>query len=166
MKTLRQEIENLIEEIKSSTKIKSENIQWDNGFDVCANSIKKDLTDILSSHTEPEQTAPSQRERIATACMQGMLADSLQSGRMAEYAKRPVTAADALIEELNKNEKSKELNSSDTKSRFDSDLFISNVCSSYRHDFGLMTEDDQQKLRFECKEWMRAIQNNWDHFKY
>ena len=104
MKTLRQEIENLIEEIKSATKIKSENIQWDNGFDVCANSIKKDLTDILSRHSEPEPepTDPSQRERIATACIAGMLADSLQSGRMAEYAKRAVTAADALIAELNK----------------------------------------------------------------
>lgn len=151
MKTLRQEIEKLRDDLQ-----KDETLIGDH--------LAISLTDILSSHTE-EPIAPSQRERIATACMAGMLADSLQSGRMAEYAKRAVTATDALITELNKNEKSKELNSSDTKSRFDSDLFISNVCSSYRHDFGLMTEDDQQKLRFECKEWMRAIQNNWDHFK-
>lgn len=115
--------------------------------------------------TQP--TAPSQRERIATAIMLELIRNSSNpEWTYAMLAEPSVTAADALIAELNKNEKSKELNSSDTKSRFDSDLFISNVCSSYRHDFGLMTEDDQQKLCFECKEWMRAIQNNWDHFKY
>lgn len=48
---------------------------------------------------------------------------------------------------------------------FASDKFIDNVCLSYRHDFGLMTEQDRQKLRFECKEWMRAIQNNWKYHK-
>jgi hypothetical protein len=50
-------------------------------------------------------------------------------------------------------------------SRFNSDTFIENVCLSYRHDFGLMTEQDRQRLRFECKEWMRAISNNWKYFK-
>lgn len=50
-------------------------------------------------------------------------------------------------------------------SRFNSDIFIDNVCLSYRHDFGLMTEEEQKKLRFECKEWMRAISNNWEYFK-
>lgn len=43
---------------------------------------------------------------------------------------------------------------------FNSDTFIDNVCLSYRHDFGLMAEQDKQRLRFECKEWMRAISNN------
>lgn len=52
----------------------------------------------------------------------------------------------------------------DVKNRFNSDTFIDNVCLSYRHDFGLMTEKDKQILRFECKEWMRAIVNNWDYF--
>lgn len=50
-------------------------------------------------------------------------------------------------------------------SRFNSDTFIDNVCLSYRHDFGLMSEQDKQRLRFECKEWMRAISNNWEYFK-
>lgn len=49
--------------------------------------------------------------------------------------------------------------------RFDSKVFIDNVCLSCRHDFGLMSEEDKEKLRFECKEWMRAIRNNWSHFK-
>lgn len=103
MKTLRQEIENLIEEIKSATKIKSENIQWDNGFDVCANSIKKDLTDILSRHSEPEPepTDPSQRERIATAVFLDLLSHNEIAGH-SWVAQEAVTAADALIAELNK----------------------------------------------------------------
>ena len=50
-------------------------------------------------------------------------------------------------------------------SRFNSDTFINNVCLSYDHSFGLMTEDEQKRLRFECKEWMRAISNNWGYFK-
>jgi len=50
-------------------------------------------------------------------------------------------------------------------SRFNSDTFIDNVCLSYRHDFILMAEQDRQRLRFECKEWMRAISNNWEYFK-
>jgi len=50
-------------------------------------------------------------------------------------------------------------------SRFNSDTFIDNVCLSFRHDYGLMAEQDKQRLRFECKEWMRAISNNWVYFK-
>ena len=38
--------------------------------------------------------------------------------------------------------------------------FIKNVCLSYRHDFGLMTIDDQHNLLRDCKEWIRAINNN------
>ena len=53
----------------------------------------------------------------------------------------------------------------DIISRFNSDTFIDNVCLSYRHDFGLIAEQDRQRLRFECKEWMRAISNNWEYFK-
>lgn len=44
--------------------------------------------------------------------------------------------------------------------RFSDPKFIDNVCLSYRHDFGLLSEDEQNKVRFECKEWMRAIKNN------
>jgi hypothetical protein len=57
------------------------------------------------------------------------------------------------------------LNKGAVISRFNSDTFIDNVCLSYRHDFGLMAEQDRQRLRFECKEWMRAISNNWEYFK-
>ena len=44
--------------------------------------------------------------------------------------------------------------------RFSDKKFIDNVCLSYRHDFGLLSKDKQKKVRFECKEWMRAIKNN------
>jgi len=44
--------------------------------------------------------------------------------------------------------------------RFDDDKFIFNVCLSYRHDFGLLTDKQQKEIIFECKEWMRAIKNN------
>jgi len=44
--------------------------------------------------------------------------------------------------------------------RFDDQKFIDNVIGSYRHDFGLLDKQEQDKLRFECKEWMRAIKNN------
>lgn len=64
---------------------------------VVANRLK----DILSTHPEPEPpTDPSQRERIATACMAGLLADSTQQDDFTWFAKAAVTAADALIEEL------------------------------------------------------------------
>lgn len=43
-----------------------------------------------------------------------------------------------------------------------SDLIVSNLCLSYRHDYGLMSKEEQQKLRFECKEWLRALVNNQD----
>lgn len=44
--------------------------------------------------------------------------------------------------------------------RFSDLKFIDNVCISYRHDFGLLSKEEQDKVRFECKEWMRAIKNN------
>lgn len=50
------------------------------------------------------------------------------------------------------------------KDMFSDENFIDNVCLSYRHDFGLLAEQDKQRIRFECGEWMRAIENNnrWD----
>lgn len=53
----------------------------------------------------------------------------------------------------------------EVQKRFESERFIDNVCLSYRHDFGLLGEEDQQRLRFECREWMRAVVNNWEHFR-
>lgn len=49
------------------------------------------------------------------------------------------------------------------KGVFASKNFITNVCLSYRHDFGLMDENQQSNLAFECREWMRAIVNNWPY---
>ena len=49
--------------------------------------------------------------------------------------------------------------------RFMSQDFISNVCLSYNHSFGLMTQQEKEKIMFECKEWMRSIINNWDYYK-
>jgi hypothetical protein len=39
-------------------------------------------------------------------------------------------------------------------------LLVENMCMSYRHDFGLMSQEDKQNLRFECREWLRAYRNN------
>jgi hypothetical protein len=44
---------------------------------------------------------------------------------------------------------------------FSDEKFILNVCYSFRHDFGLLSKDEQDLIRFECKEWMRAIKNNY-----
>ena len=43
---------------------------------------------------------------------------------------------------------------------FNDDNFIGDVCLSYLHDFGLLTDDEKNKLIFECKEWFRSILNN------
>ena len=40
------------------------------------------------------------------------------------------------------------------------DKLIENMCLSYKHDFGLLDEDEKNKLRFQCKEWLRAYENN------
>ena len=45
----------------------------------------------------------------------------------------------------------------------DNSKLVDNMCMSYRHDFGLMAEQDKQVLRFECKEWLRAYENNREH---
>lgn len=45
----------------------------------------------------------------------------------------------------------------------DNSKLVNNMCMSYRHDFGLMAEQDKQALRFECKEWLRAYENNREH---
>jgi hypothetical protein len=44
---------------------------------------------------------------------------------------------------------------------FSDEKFIFNVCLSYRHDFGLLSKDEQNVLIFECKGWIRAIKNNY-----
>jgi len=38
--------------------------------------------------------------------------------------------------------------------------FLGNVCLSYRHDFGLLSPEERDKLMFEAKEWLRAALSN------
>lgn len=93
MKTLRQEIEALIEYYTESPIY----------YGVI---VANRLTDILSRHSEPEPTAPSQRERIATAIMLELIRNSTNpEWTYAMLAEPSVTAADALIAELNKTNK-------------------------------------------------------------
>lgn len=33
---------------------------------------------------------------------------------------------------------------------------VDSACLSYRHDFGLLTEDERKQVRFEAREWLRA----------
>jgi hypothetical protein len=42
----------------------------------------------------------------------------------------------------------------------DTDFFVNNACLSYRHDFGLMTLEEQESLRFQYREWRRSMKNN------
>lgn len=37
---------------------------------------------------------------------------------------------------------------------------VYNMCLSYRHDFELLNATEQEQLVFECKEWLRAYENN------
>jgi len=40
---------------------------------------------------------------------------------------------------------------------------ISNACLSYSHDYGVMSLKEQERVRFEAKEWLEAWQKT---FKY
>ena len=40
------------------------------------------------------------------------------------------------------------------------DSFLQNVCYSYRHDFGLLNEEQQKHIMFDAKEYIRAVYNN------
>jgi len=42
--------------------------------------------------------------------------------------------------------------------------FIENVCYSYRHDFGLLSEEDKKSIRNEFKNWKNAIINNYKYY--
>lgn len=43
----------------------------------------------------------------------------------------------------------------------DEQLF--DVCLSYRHDFGLLNQKEQELVRFQAKEWRRAWQKTMEH---
>jgi hypothetical protein len=38
--------------------------------------------------------------------------------------------------------------------------FLFDICLSYRHDFGLLSAEEKERINFEAKEWMRSIINN------
>lgn len=37
------------------------------------------------------------------------------------------------------------------------DAQINDACMSYRHDFGLLEDDDREIVKFQCREWWRSI---------
>tara|TARA_R110000764_G_scaffold231786_1_gene323612 strand:- start:385 stop:663 length:279 start_codon:yes stop_codon:yes gene_type:complete len=43
---------------------------------------------------------------------------------------------------------------------FKNDKLVSNMCISFRHDFGLLPKLIQEDLKRDCKEWLRAYENN------
>lgn len=34
---------------------------------------------------------------------------------------------------------------------------LNDMCLTYRHDFGLLSEEEQQKLRIECRRWFETF---------
>lgn len=46
-----------------------------------------------------------------------------------------------------------------------SNIDLYNVCMSYRHDFGLLTEKEQNNIRVEAKEWLEAWGKILTNFK-
>jgi len=39
---------------------------------------------------------------------------------------------------------------------------LNSACLSYRHDFGLLAANEQQRVRFEAQEWLRAWRKEFD----
>lgn len=67
-----------------------------------ANNVE-DVCGVLSSLVDiARAAAPSRRERIATACLAGLLADPYACGLPTSYATEAVKYADAIIAELDK----------------------------------------------------------------
>ena len=43
----------------------------------------------------------------------------------------------------------------------DNQNFIQNMCISYRHDYGLLSDSDRRLVELQCKEWLRSLSNNF-----
>ena len=43
---------------------------------------------------------------------------------------------------------------------FENEKLVLNMCISFRHDFGLLPKLIQEDLIRDCKEWLRAYENN------
>ena len=41
---------------------------------------------------------------------------------------------------------------------------LDSICMWYRHDFGLLTEDEKEKHRFEAKQYIHAISKEVEGF--
>ena len=52
------------------------------------------------------------------------------------------------------------LNLEENYKKQDLEGFINNVCLSYRHDYGLLTPEEQKAVRFGLGEWLHAMSNN------
>ena len=98
--TLRQEIEQIISAMDAVQNDGKSDGAFAKGYNAAARNFAGDLKRILRDPEQP--TAPSQRERIATAIMLEMIRNSTNPDFMyATFASPAVTAADALIAELN-----------------------------------------------------------------
>jgi hypothetical protein len=93
--------------------------------------------------------------------------DNYSCGTMCIY-KKGVWGKVISATEINPNETETKVEShliDELTERFNSETFIDNVCLSYRHDFGFLSEDEKDTTRRQCREWMSLITNNWKHFK-
>lgn len=43
----------------------------------------------------------------------------------------------------------------------DDDELKNDICLSYRHDYGLLSEEEKKSVKFQLEEWLRAIRNNY-----
>lgn len=127
MKTLREEIEKLRDRLKElANKENNESSMYEKGQFDGYRFVSMRLNSILvlcrNEHTEPisngtiadaqalheygnQPTAPSQRERIATAVFVSILSEKDKAIHIPTAASSSVYSADALIEELNKKTK-------------------------------------------------------------
>lgn len=53
-----------------------------------------------------------------------------------------------------------EISEAELERLFSDEVFISNVCLSYRHDYGLLSTDERIQVRYECKRWLQSILKN------
>ena len=75
----------------------------------------------------------------------------------------PVPPEGHVINEDQQPQKTKDNSNTETPYSVPTDdNFIGNVCLSYDHSFGLLTltPESRARLVFQCKEWIRAINNN------
>jgi hypothetical protein len=73
----------------------------------------------------------------------------------------PVPPEGHVINEDQQPQKTKDNSNTETPYSVPTDdNFIGNVCLSYDHGLGLLTPELREYIIFQCKEWIRAINNN------